>query len=369
LLADYGITDPQAIAEIQRRIKAGEPIDKVLTDIADKYGQNSKLAQLFGKLFDKNNQNTKLNNSNNIPTLGNTNTNTNTASADVPVIPNNPNAYTDLDAEARKELRATTRQRKMQIFEQALTAKSKVDFDAPTIGSVSLGSSDDNSVVMQSNNADDELARVQSQIKQQNIDMQKTNQSLKQAQQMQEDLDNGLNADDFMPISNNDDVENNRADSVKANLSSENAHQFKVVSASNQAQPSRWDLGNTLQTPASKYTVLAGWVIPATLISGINSDLPGQIIAQVSQSVYDSATGRYLLIPQGSRLVGQFAGGVLFGQERVLIAWQRIIFPDGRNLDIGEMAGTDSAGTDSAGYSGFQDKNFGKIFLLIYARN
>lgn len=113
----------------------------------------------------------------------------------------------------------------------------------------------------------------------------------------------------------------------------------------------QWDLGNTLETPVNDYIVRAGFVIPAVLISGINSDLTGQVIAQVSQSVYDTATGEHLLIPQGTRLIGSYASGAMYGQERVMISWQRLVFPDNRTLDIGTMPGT-----DTSGYSGFQDK-------------
>jgi len=87
------------------------------------------------------------------------------------------------------------------------------------------------------------------------------------------------------------------------------------------------------------------------LVSGINSDLPGQIMAQVSQAVYDTPTGKHLLIPQGSRLVGSYSSDVDYGQSRVLVAWQRIIFPDGKAMDIGSMPGA-----DSGGFSGMNDK-------------
>lgn len=113
----------------------------------------------------------------------------------------------------------------------------------------------------------------------------------------------------------------------------------------------QWDLGNVLEEPVNDYIVRAGFVIPAVLISGINSDLTGQVIAQVSQSVYDTATGEHLLIPQGTRLIGSYASGAMYGQERVMISWQRLVFPDNRTLDIGTMPGT-----DTSGYSGFQDK-------------
>jgi len=113
----------------------------------------------------------------------------------------------------------------------------------------------------------------------------------------------------------------------------------------------RWKLGSEVEAPASPYTLRAGFIIPATLISGINSDLPGQIIGQVSQNVYDTATGKYLLLPQGSRLVGSYTSDVAYGQSRVMVAWQRIVFPDGKTLDIGAMPGS-----DEAGYSGFNDQ-------------
>lgn len=122
----------------------------------------------------------------------------------------------------------------------------------------------------------------------------------------------------------------------------------------------RWKLGSQVESPASPYTLHAGFVIPATLISGINSDLAGQIIGQVSQDVYDTATGKFLLLPQGSRLVGSYSSDVAYGQSRVMVAWQRIIFPDGKTLAMGAMPGT-----DGAGYSGFNDQvdnHYARIF-------
>lgn len=113
----------------------------------------------------------------------------------------------------------------------------------------------------------------------------------------------------------------------------------------------RWALGSSMEAPNSPYEVRAGAVIPGLMLSGINSDLPGQIMAQVSQNVYDTATGKHLLIPQGTRMVGAYSSDVAFGQEGVLIAWQRLVFPDGKALDIGAMPGA-----DMAGYSGFRDQ-------------
>lgn len=122
----------------------------------------------------------------------------------------------------------------------------------------------------------------------------------------------------------------------------------------------RWRLDSQLEAPRSPYELRAGFIVPATLISGINSDLPGQIMAQVSQNVYDTATGRHLLIPQGSRLVGSYSSDVAYGQSRVLVAWQRIVYPDGKAMDIGSMPGA-----DSAGYAGFQDKVNNHYFRLF----
>jgi len=116
-------------------------------------------------------------------------------------------------------------------------------------------------------------------------------------------------------------------------------------------QGDRWQLDSRPEPPRTPFELRAGFVIPATLISGINSELPGQITAQVSQTVYDTATGKYPLVPQGSRLVGNYSSEVAYGQARVLVAWMRIVFPDGKAMDIGSMPGA-----DSAGYSGFNDK-------------
>ncbi|MBX5241990.1 IncP-type conjugal transfer protein TrbI [Rhizobium sp. NLR22b] len=114
------------------------------------------------------------------------------------------------------------------------------------------------------------------------------------------------------------------------------------------------DLGylpNKVVPQFSLYELKRGSVIPATLITGLNSDLPGRITAQVSQNVYDSATGHRLLIPQGAKLFGRYDSKISFGQERVLVVWTDVIFPNGSTLQIGGMAGT-----DGEGYGGFKDK-------------
>lgn len=105
-----------------------------------------------------------------------------------------------------------------------------------------------------------------------------------------------------------------------------------------------------LQLPVSPYQVMAGTVIPAALVTGINSDLPGQVIASVTDGVYDTATGRYLLIPQGSKLIGRYDSQVAFGQRRVLLVWTRLILPDTSSVALDKLPGI-----DPAGYAGLED--------------
>jgi type IV secretion system protein TrbI len=111
------------------------------------------------------------------------------------------------------------------------------------------------------------------------------------------------------------------------------------------------DLQATLRDPSSPFLVMAGTAIPAVMIGGINSDMPGMVIGQVSENVYDTATGRYLLVPQGSRLIGSYDNVVAHGQTRVGVIWNRIIYPDTESIDLGSMEGA-----DQGGYAGFHDQ-------------
>lgn len=110
-------------------------------------------------------------------------------------------------------------------------------------------------------------------------------------------------------------------------------------------------LGATRTAPLGEYEVKAGTVIPSILITGVNSDLPGQMIAQVQETVYSHVDAYMPLIPKGARIIGRYDSSVAMGQERVLVAWNRIIYPDGTSLNIGSMAGA-----DEEGYSGFSDQ-------------
>ena len=102
--------------------------------------------------------------------------------------------------------------------------------------------------------------------------------------------------------------------------------------------------------PASPYVLQAGAIIPAAMITGIRSDLPGQMTAQVTENVYDSPTGQFLLVPQGTRVIGQYDNDVGFGQSRILLVWNRLIFPDGRSIVLERQPGA-----DAEGYAGIQD--------------
>jgi len=117
---------------------------------------------------------------------------------------------------------------------------------------------------------------------------------------------------------------------------------------------------HSLQKPASPYQLMAGTVISASLITGLNSDLPGFVIAQVTEPVYDTVSGKHLLIPQGARLIGKYDARVSFGQNRALIVWQRIIYPDGASIVIENLPAT-----DQSGYAGLSDEVDNHTWQLV----
>lgn len=114
------------------------------------------------------------------------------------------------------------------------------------------------------------------------------------------------------------------------------------------------------RTAGQPLELKTGTIIPGLMVTGINSDLPGNIIAQVSQNVFDTATGRQLLIPQGAKLFGVYDSRVIYGQERVLVAWNRLVFPDGSAVTLGAMPGSDMAG--NAGYTDQVNNHYLRIF-------
>nr|WP_272904295.1 TrbI/VirB10 family protein [Xanthobacter agilis] len=118
----------------------------------------------------------------------------------------------------------------------------------------------------------------------------------------------------------------------------------------NQTPDRRTVSSDRVAAPASPNVLQAGAVISAALITGIRSDLPGQITAQVTENIYDSPTGRILLIPQGTRIIGQYDNGVGFGQRRILLVWNRLIFPNGRSIVLERQPGA-----DAQGFAGLED--------------
>ncbi len=133
-----------------------------------------------------------------------------------------------------------------------------------------------------------------------------------------------------------------------------------------QETPAKESTVGALLPAGSPFRISAGTLIPAVLTAGINSDLPGQTTALVRRNVYDSRTGRFLLVPQGSRLIGEYDSRVAFGQKRVLVAWNRLVFPDGRSIDLAGMPGVDLAAA-----AGLRDKvnnhfvrTFGSALLI-----
>jgi type IV secretion system protein TrbI len=250
---------------------------------------------------------------------------------DIPPLPPDMNAPSDLSHHADLE---HIRMLKRQQLEEAIKARTNVNVIAPR----SAGSSP-----LQQNrtpNRDEALAELAAVRQQIDANLRDDPTAAYQARLAQLRQGGGLGADDdFM-----DDVA-----PVLLNDSGNNANDYaRFDSGEGEA---RWNLNSEVKKPTSPYVLQTGFVIPATLISGINSSLPGQIMAQVSQNIYDSPVGKWRLIPQGSRLVGTYSSEVEFGQARVLVAWQRIIFPDGKTMDIGAMPGA-----DGVGYAGFKDQ-------------
>lgn len=128
----------------------------------------------------------------------------------------------------------------------------------------------------------------------------------------------------------------------------------------NQKQDSKTYNTHLLQKPLSPYTLMSGTVIAGSLISGLNSDLPGRVMAQVTEHVYDTVTGNHILIPQGSRLIGKYDSLIAFGQDRALVVWQRIILPKGNSIVIDNLPAT-----DPSGYTGLKDQVDNHTWQLV----
>ena len=147
----------------------------------------------------------------------------------------------------------------------------------------------------------------------------------------------------FMPQQNNNSDPNgwNRKDAFTKQELPEQYSKYSVIS------------------PQSLFELKSGTLLPCVLISGLNSDLPGNMIAQISENVWDTTTGKYLLIPRGSRVIGTYDNQISYGQSRVLVMWNRLIFPDGSSLVLDNLKGADQSGY--SGFKGAVNRHWGSI--------
>ena len=149
------------------------------------------------------------------------------------------------------------------------------------------------------------------------------------------------------------------AESARPDEAASQNGQDKKSAFLNAATDTKIYASGRLQTPASPFQVMAGTIIPAAMVTGLNSDLPGQAIATVTEPVYDTVTGKSLLIPQGSRLLGTYDAQVSYGQSRVLLVWTRLIMPDGSSILLDRLPGADTKGF--AGLEDETDNHWGKL--------
>jgi len=238
------------------------------------------------------------------------------------------------------------KQQRRQRFMQALTSQPRnPSFNGSSKNSTVIHGSDFSSLQRPSNDASYQ---------------EKMNYYSQKKAELQRQKDAGSNYSEKLAL-----AKQLMAESVNSNSNVGNSSSPTISADNNNTnnEPRNWQLTNNLEAPKA-LTVNTGFVIPATLITGVNSDLPGHLIGQVSQNVYDTATGQHLLIPQGTKLFGIYNSGIMFGQERVMVAWNRLVYPDGRTLDLGQMAGS-----DMGGYSGFHDQvnnHYWKLFKSAF---
>ena len=149
------------------------------------------------------------------------------------------------------------------------------------------------------------------------------------------------------------------AESARPDEAASQNGQDKKSAFLNAATDTKIYASGRLQTPASPFQVMAGTIIPAAMVTGLNSDLPGQAIATVTEPVYDTVLGKTLLIPQGSRLLGTYDAQISYGQSRVLLVWTRLIMPDGSSIVLDRLPGADTKGF--AGLEDETDNHWGKL--------
>ncbi|MER2512520.1 MAG: TrbI/VirB10 family protein [Nitrosomonas ureae] len=259
---------------------------------------------------------------------------------DRPPLPPSLNAVTDSSHHDMEHIRMLKRQQ----LEEAIKAKTNVNVIAPR----STGSPPDLTNTGAPKTREEMLATLASVRQQIDANLREDPTAAYHARLAQLRLNGGTGEAGGMGAGRGDEFMNEGAPRLLDDVGRETQDYSRFDSAKGDA---RWNLDSEVKKPPTPYVLQTGFVIPATLISGINSSLPGQIMAQVSQHIYDSPIGKWRLIPQGSRLVGTYSSEVEYGQARVLVAWQRIIFPDGKTMDIGAMPGA-----DGVGYAGFRDQ-------------
>lgn len=152
-------------------------------------------------------------------------------------------------------------------------------------------------------------------------------------------------------IPNNSQSGSGTSDPIGTTTRDDNNRQDDKLAFLNHSRSNDTMLGNGLVDPLSPYQLMAGTIIPGVLVSGINSDLPGQILGQISQNIFDSVSGRFILLPQGTKVLGEYDSRIVYGQERVLVVWTRLILPSGKSISLEGMPGV-----DMSGYSGLSDQ-------------
>lgn len=213
---------------------------------------------------------------------------------------------------------------------------------------------------------DDEMVKIGSQLRQAKIQALQAPSHVggfvEQSQQQPAQQQQSQQSQTLMPQTYHQDLlgelGGNRRSSVPPDPNAQNEKREFMYSEGGQLTPQGYS-SNVPIPQQFPYELKAGTVIPGIMISGINSDLPGVIMGQVSENVYDTSTGRYVLIPKGSRLIGVYDSRVTYGQNRVAVVWNRVIAPDGTSLNI-----SGSPGMDRAGYSGMAgrvNEHWGRI--------
>lgn len=155
------------------------------------------------------------------------------------------------------------------------------------------------------------------------------------------------------------------ASSVSANVSARDDanRQDDKAEFAGKARDTDFDLHTSLERPRSPYTLFAGTILPCVLTQGINSDLPGQIGCMISQNVYDTVTGKHVLLPQGTKVIGTYDSRIAYGQERVLVVWTRLLRPDGSTLSLEGMPGIDLSG--NAGLTGHVNNHYVRLLAGV----